>query len=121
MSFATAGRELAAFQKSSYAATIGLGLELRDNRHPVFDVGGLPAARIDESPQVGHDALHGADEEMPVVDAVREHVAHFPGGGQFFHLPPAEVSRVPILEALGAEMVGLSNVPALDQVVHVLH
>ena len=54
----------------------------------------------------GDEAGDGAEEELAVVDAVGEHVAQFAGGGQLLDLPPAEVAVAPVLEAVGAEVVG---------------
>src|SRR5437588_5115865 len=113
MPYAADGGELGAFQKSGHRSAISLCFDLGNHRHPVFHVGGLPASRIHEAAQIGDDPAHGADQEMAVVNAVREHVAHFAGGGELFHLPPAEIARVPVLKTLRAEMIRLSDITVL--------
>ena len=104
MSFAAAGGELGAFQYAADGTAVGFVVELHDHAHPVIEVGrAVSLPNIEESSEVGNEALIFADQDAAIVDAVGKHVAHFARAGEFFHLPPAKIAIVPILESSGTK------------------
>ena len=58
---------------------------------------------------------------MAVVKAMRKHIAHLAGGGEFLHLPPAQESLPPVLKPIGPEVIRPANKTAVHQVRHVSH
>jgi len=115
--FAAAGGELAAFEDASGAVAGKFG----EDGDPILEVGELTFADVEETAGVGDEALDGADEEVRVINAVREHVAEFAGAGHFGDLPPANGARAPILQAAGAEMIRLADETGFHKKRHIVH
>ena len=108
--------ELAAFQHTGRAV-----LKLRENGDPIVEIIRLAATYGMPLFQIGHEPLHRADQQMREINAMTEHVAKFARAGELFDLPPAQVSRAPVLQSAGTIVIQLAQVAALHEVRQVAH
>ena len=100
--------------------------ERADAGDPVVDVGrvrraGGVDARVVDAVHQRADLRERADQVVPVVEAMREHVAELAGAGFRLQLAPRQIATAPILEALCTEMHRIAQRAARHQVPQVPH